>query len=108
MSDIRQKICKALIASKVGLTTREISEDLKTKIQVVNGSLSQMAQSGFINRGEYLEGEGQIWEITALGVTEYGSKSDVESALTQTVEVVAVDKDDISTIVEILAEVYVS
>jgi DNA-binding MarR family transcriptional regulator len=104
MSDIRQKICKALIASKVGLTTREISEDLKTKIQVVNGSLSQMAQSGFINRGEYLEGEGQIWEITALGVTEYGSKSDVESALTQTVEVVAVDKDDISTIVEILAE----
>ena len=83
MSDIRQKIVKALIATKLGLTTREVSEELTMKVQVVNGSLGQMAVSGFVDRGEYIEGEGQIWKVTELGITEYGNKKDVESLLTQ-------------------------
>lgn len=83
MSDIRQRVVKALIKTKLGLTTREIAEELSMKVQVVNGSLVQMAQSGFIERGEYIEGEGQIWLVTELGVAEYGNKSDVESLLAQ-------------------------
>lgn len=83
MSDIRQKIVKALIATKLGLTTREVAEELTMKVQVVNGSLGQMVVSGFVDRGEYIEGEGQIWKVTELGITEYGNKKDVESLLTQ-------------------------
>lgn len=79
MSDIRQKIVKLLIKTPLGLTTREIAEDLKMKVQVVNGSLSQMAQSDFIMRGDYIEGEGQIWNVTDSGKMEYGNKIDMKN-----------------------------
>jgi DNA-binding Lrp family transcriptional regulator len=74
----RRKIVKELQKNKIGLTAREISEDLKIKVQTISATLQQMALSRFVQRGELIEGEGQIWEVTELGIAEYGVKSDLE------------------------------
>jgi len=92
VSDIRQKIVKAL--TKTPLTAREIAEDYKLKVQSVSATLQQMALSNFVQRGDFAEGEGQIWEVTELGIETYGTKADLE--------VIVVDKKDVKQVVEML------
>lgn len=74
----RRKIVKELQKNKIGFTARELAESLKIKVQTISATLQQMALSGFVQRGELIEGEGQIWEVTALGIETYGTKSDLE------------------------------
>ena len=83
MSELRQKIAHALIKTRLGLTTRELAEDFKIKVQQINGTIQQMANSGLVERGDVLAGEGQVWLITENGILEYGSKNVVESPLEQ-------------------------
>lgn len=79
----RIKIVKQLQKNKIGLTAREIAEDLKVKVQTISATMQQMALSGFVQRGELIEGEGQIWEVTELGTEKYGTKSDIEVKVTE-------------------------
>lgn len=74
----RRKIVKELQRNKIGFTARELSESLKIKVQTISATLQQMALGGFVQRGELIEGKGQIWEVTELGIAEYGVKSDLE------------------------------
>lgn len=39
MSELRQKIAHALIKTRLGLTTRELAEDFKIKVQQINGTI---------------------------------------------------------------------
>lgn len=98
----RRKIVKELQKNKIGFTARELAESLKIKVQTISATLQQMALSGFVQRGEFIEGEGQIWEVTELGIAEYGLKSDLEVKTNVQVEVIAVDKEDVNRVVEML------
>lgn len=79
MASMRQNIARALIKTRIGLTTSELSDDLQLKPAVINMDLAKMAIEGTAEKGEYLEGEGQIWKITEKGVETYGIKSDLET-----------------------------
>lgn len=78
MASMRQNIARALIKTRIGLTTSELSDDLQLKPAVISMDLAKMAIEGTAEKGEYLEGEGQIWKITEKGVETYGIKSDLE------------------------------
>lgn len=79
MASMRQNIARALIKTRIGLTTSELSDDLQLKPAVINMDLAKMAIECTAEKGEYLEGEGQIWKITEKGVETYGIKSDLET-----------------------------
>lgn len=78
MASMRQSIAKALIKTRVGLTTRELSDDLQLKPAVIGMDLAKMVIEGTAIKGEYIEGEGQLWEITEKGVELYATKEDLE------------------------------
>ena len=86
MSNLKQKIAKSLIKTRIGLTTREIAQDWNLKPVSVSGMCQQMELDGTIAKGEYLECEGRMWSITAKGIENYGSKEAI-AALTVVVEV---------------------
>lgn len=76
MSDIRQKIGQALIKTKLGLTTREIADELNVKPNIIVLNLNNMSNDELVEKGEYLEGEGQVWIITEKGTVEFGGKNE--------------------------------
>lgn len=78
MASMRQNIARALIKTRIGLTPREIGEDLQMKPAVISIDLSKMAIEGLAIKGEYLEGGGQLWTITEKGVETYATKEDLE------------------------------
>lgn len=75
---MRQNIARALIKTRIGLTTSELSDDLQLKPAVIGMDLAKMAIEGTAQKGEYLEGEGQLWIITEKGVETYATKEDLE------------------------------
>ena len=75
MASIRQNIAKALITTT--LTDHEISDDLQLKPSVIRMELSEMENEGIAVKGEYLEGEGQLWAITEKGIALFASKEAV-------------------------------
>lgn len=78
MASMRQNIARALIKTRIGLTTSELSDDLQLKPAVIGMDLAKMAIEGTAQKGEYLEGEGQLWIITEKGVETYATKEDLE------------------------------
>jgi hypothetical protein len=78
MASMRQSIARALIKTRVGLTTRELSDELQLKPAVIGMDLAKMVIEGTAIKGEYIEGEGQLWEITEKGVELYATKDDLE------------------------------
>ena len=89
MSELRQRIAKALIALPLGLTVRELADEAITKQTVINGTISQMQTENLVQKGEYLEGEGQIWMITEKGIEMYGKSVEVESPVVKVKTVAA-------------------
>lgn len=76
MSDLQQKIAKSLIRVRLGLTVAELADEWNIKPLIINGARSQMQHEETIEKGEFLEGEGQLWIITEKGIKQFGNKAD--------------------------------
>lgn len=77
MASMNQQIATALIKTKLGLTSVEISDELQLKPSVIGMAMAKLYKDGIVEKGDYLEGEGQLWTITEKGIEKFASKDDV-------------------------------